>query len=786
LGAGERDPDRKFSGFAADPSAWQPCQQPTDHYDNRIDRNGRISAQSALENTSNSEPLRSRSMNHSIRIAVVLIAGLAGFGAAAQAQSDPPGRVGRLAFTEGTVSFHDDQEADWSPAVINTPLTSGDAVWTEPNARSELSIAGTRVRMDNATQLDMLAIDDIQTRLQIDRGRIDIKTFTLDTHTPYQIVTPRGTITLREQGDYYVEAGTTEDATRLGVRSGAAQIESLNGQVLAVRPGEVGEISGDTGTPQLRTVNSAPPPPVSYWAARDRQVSYDPPAQYLSSGVTGYEDLNAYGSWSNDGQYGNVWSPRSVPSGWQPYRTGHWSNVKPWGWTWIDDQPWGYAPYHYGRWANSGNRWVWVPPQREVQPVYAPALVAFIGGIELAVTLGNQNNSPVGWFPLGPRETYVPSYSTNRDYYNRINQSAQVQPQVLESRWQATQRHEAVVPGQNPVLANQRFATVVPANVFVRSQPVARATLQVSPAQLAAAPVAPVAAPPAPTASIATAAPATTPGAAKPADRNPPASRSAAPAPPAGASLPVTKTAVADMPTLAKPAAATAPTAPGPKIATAPSTPAATINATGSAAPNAQGRTAPPQLQPRVGSAPPVLNDNKATTAPASAHPQPSTAAPAAKAEPSKAEPAKPAPVVATPAAPAAPAPKPPVTKPEATVASPPPAAPQTGQQPQPVREPNKKDNGASNEAPLPSHPASPPAMPQVATPAPQPIVPPPQVVAPASQQHATPVAIPQPAPPPHVAAVPPPPPVATPAPPAKATVIAPALTQEEKKDEKK
>ena len=79
--------------------------------------------------------------------------------------------------------------------------------------------------------------------------------------------------------------------------------------------------------------------------------------------------------------------PRSVPSGWAPYRTGHWSYVQPWGWTWIDDQPWGFAPYHYGRWANSGGRWVWVPPQRDVRPVYAPALVAFVGGIELAATL---------------------------------------------------------------------------------------------------------------------------------------------------------------------------------------------------------------------------------------------------------------------------------------------------------------------------------------------------------------------------------------------------------------
>ena len=283
------------------------------------------------------------------------------------------------------------------------------------------------MRMDGATQLDMLAVDDTQTRLQVDQGRIDIKTFSRSTPTsPTRSSTPRGTITLQQQGDYYVEAGSTEDPTRLGVRSGAAQIQSLNGQVLAVRAGEVGEMSGDAGAPQLRTIKTAPPPQPASWADRDRQVVYDQPPQYLSAGVTGYEDLNAYGSWSNDGSTARSGCRASVPTGWEPYRTGHWSYVQPWGWTWIDDQPWGFAPYHYGRWANRNNRWVWVPPQREARPVYAPALVAFVGGIELGGdAVGNQNSAPVGWFPLGPREAYVPSYTTNRDYYQRLNRPAQ-------------------------------------------------------------------------------------------------------------------------------------------------------------------------------------------------------------------------------------------------------------------------------------------------------------------------------------------------------------------------
>src|SRR5690242_3548793 len=113
-------------------------------------------------------------MRHSTRVAVALIVGLAGFGGAARAQGDPPGQAGRLAFVEGVVSFHDDEQSGWSPATVNTPLTSGDAIWTEPNARSEISVAGTRVRLDGGTQLDMLDVDDAQTRLQIDRGKIDI------------------------------------------------------------------------------------------------------------------------------------------------------------------------------------------------------------------------------------------------------------------------------------------------------------------------------------------------------------------------------------------------------------------------------------------------------------------------------------------------------------------------------------------------------------------------------------------------------------------------------------
>src|SRR5438552_3684539 len=114
--------------------------------------------------------------------------------------------------------------------------------------------------------------------------------------------------------------------------------------------------------------------------------------------------------------YGPVWIPASIPVGWAPYRYGHWVWIRPWGWTWVDDEPWGFAPFHYGRWAYVENGWCWVPGPVVVRPVYAPALVVFVGD------QGRFGGGPgVGWFPLAPGEVFVPAYRVSRVYVNRVN-----------------------------------------------------------------------------------------------------------------------------------------------------------------------------------------------------------------------------------------------------------------------------------------------------------------------------------------------------------------------------
>ena len=202
--------------------------------------------------------------------------------------------------------------------------------------------------------------------------------------------------------------------------------------------------------------------------------------------VIGYQDLDAYGSWSNQPTYGNVWFPTRVEAGWAPYRDGHWAWVDPWGWTWVDDAPWGFAVSHYGRWSNFGGRWGWVPGPVRSQAYYAPALVAFVGGSNFQLSVSSGNVGGVAWFPLGPREVYRPWYTTSRRYFENVNASnTVVNTTVINNYYNNTN-----VTNVNYVNRQVPGAVVaVPTTAFVQSQQVARSAVRVTPQMAANAPV---------------------------------------------------------------------------------------------------------------------------------------------------------------------------------------------------------------------------------------------------------------------------------------------------------
>ncbi len=94
---------------------------------------------------------------------------------------------------------------------------------------------------------------------------------------------------------------------------------------------------------------------------RDQHEDKAESSNYISPEMTGADDLDEYGHWNYAADYGPVWTPVGVAPGWAPYRFGHWVWVAPWGWTWVENEPWGFAPFHYGRWAFIGGGWGWVP-----------------------------------------------------------------------------------------------------------------------------------------------------------------------------------------------------------------------------------------------------------------------------------------------------------------------------------------------------------------------------------------------------------------------------------------
>ncbi|MGH2667643.1 MAG: DUF6600 domain-containing protein, partial [bacterium] len=129
---------------------------------------------------------------------------------------------------------------------------------------------------------------------------------------------------------------------------------------------------------------------------RTASIQYVPPAVY------GAEALNRYGTWRTAETYGPVWVPAGVPAGWVPYSTGRWIWDPRFGWTWLDDAPWGWAPYHYGRWVFIHDYWAWAPGPIVVRPIYAPALVVFLGGVSVGL------ERPICWAPLAWGEPVIP------------------------------------------------------------------------------------------------------------------------------------------------------------------------------------------------------------------------------------------------------------------------------------------------------------------------------------------------------------------------------------------
>jgi hypothetical protein len=400
---------------------------------------------------------------------------------------DPPGRVARLNFSQGSISFRPAGEDDWVTGVPNRPMVTGDDLWADEDSRAEVHIGSTAIHLGSKTGITFLELDDRTTQIRLAQGSLILRVRHVDDDDNYEIDTPNIAFTVLQPGEYRIDVSEDGSQTVTDVWHGRGRVTGggLSYNVVA------GQSATFTGGDRLAYDLGQVPNNDDFdvWAFdRDGREDDADSANYVSREMTGYEDLDDNGDWSYVAGYGPCWRPRAVAVGWAPYRYGHWAYVGPWGWTWVEDEPWGFAPFHYGRWAFVNNGWFWVPGPVVVRPIWAPALVGFIGGgpgFHFSAGVG------VGWFPLAPGEVYLPGYRVSRAYVNNVNIT-----NTAVSVTRVTNVYNTVIVNRTPVsnitYANQRGnngVTVVSHDAFVNARPVAQNVMRVDAREIAAAPV---------------------------------------------------------------------------------------------------------------------------------------------------------------------------------------------------------------------------------------------------------------------------------------------------------
>jgi hypothetical protein len=374
----------------------------------------------------------------------------------------PPSRVARLSSLGGTVSFEPSGSTNWSAATLNYTITTGDRLVADLNGRAELEVGPFVARLGGGTDVTIANLTDGLMQLALQQGAMRLAVYRLTPGDTIEVDTPNGALTVLAPGAYRIESSPGGVTTVVSVDGGRLEVTGP-GVTQLVEAGRAVRLSG-TDPIQLSSIPQPAPTSLDQWSAdRERRLTGAASAVYVNRDLPGRADLDEYGRWEVDVVNGPTWYPTVVEVGWVPYRYGHWAWVEPWGWVWVEREPWGFAPFHYGRWAHGPRGWGWVPGPIVARPYYAPALVAFVdapaGGF--GVSFGVQ-----AWFPLGPREPFFPWYHHDERYLREVN--------ITNINVTNINTVIHVTNVENVQYAHRRTAvTAVPVSSFAAGKPVA-------------------------------------------------------------------------------------------------------------------------------------------------------------------------------------------------------------------------------------------------------------------------------------------------------------------------
>jgi len=306
-----------------------------------------------------------------------------------------PVRLARISFVKGYIAWRPSESEEWSAATINMPLREGAQVWVTEGERAEIQFDdGSVLRLGGGaivTLQTLFSDDDGEfTEIKLQEGLCSLNL--RHGHSVYQVDTPTGSV--KSDGPAKVRIGV-DGGLEIAVREGSASLHDSAGN-LTISAGDYLALNDDNSSHDVRAL-----PDLDSWDRwndeRDNVIADVDTDKRLPANIALVAgDLDNYGTWHDDTEYGQVWTPNVYDANWRPYYAGQWTWVAPYGWTWVSSESWGWAPYHYGTWIHKPYGWAWVPGP--ANQYWCPAVVHF-----------SECNNSVAWAPLAPCEVRYPT-----------------------------------------------------------------------------------------------------------------------------------------------------------------------------------------------------------------------------------------------------------------------------------------------------------------------------------------------------------------------------------------
>src|SRR5271167_3367288 len=156
---------------------------------------------------------------------------------------DPPSRVARISYLDGSVSMQPGGTGDWGSAALNRPVTIGDKIWTDQNSRAELQAGEATIHLGGMTALSFLNLDENITQMRLAEGQINFRVRELRQGDVYEVDTPNLAFTVHEAGAFRINVNENGDATSITIIRGQGEIAAA-GHTYPVNAGQSANASG--------------------------------------------------------------------------------------------------------------------------------------------------------------------------------------------------------------------------------------------------------------------------------------------------------------------------------------------------------------------------------------------------------------------------------------------------------------------------------------------------------------------------------------------------------------